>query len=543
VVEVGLDISVQVLHTQLAPANSLLQRAGRCARFELQSGRVIVYLLPEKEDGTPASTLPYDAELCAKTWEALPLFEGEPMGFREEQKLVDSVHTADDLAVLQRYEDHRFDLQDALTTCLRTHEREHASELIRDVTQVQLIIHNDPDEAITTEPWRWQSFSLHPSQLMGKHWDRLRDKQSELELPWLARYPVLAPEAEKEEQQEADSRKLATYTWEPITNQALIPGALMIAMSNQLVTYDKELGLVFRDGRLSLSAEWQRRLDAQPYQSTLRERRRSARDGQATSMQSYEKHIGGLADAYHYGIYRELGYVTVHLEQLMGLAPGTIDHAIQLAIALHDLGKLSRDWQRWARAWQRLYMEKTNWTAQYREPANDYFFAKTNYDYRAREQRDWQKELAYTRPHHACESVKVAEDLLAHSLNITSEQSPNLPVMRAVCYAIAHHHSALASEFGATSIDPRARAAIEKAIQLVRREGTWPYDLQLLNLAFDKGDLAPENASTRNEERQLTLPNVASSDKDRLETWLAFLITRALRLADQRADRYVSWDR
>ena len=36
VVEVGLDISVQVLHTENAPANSLIQRAGRCARFARQ---------------------------------------------------------------------------------------------------------------------------------------------------------------------------------------------------------------------------------------------------------------------------------------------------------------------------------------------------------------------------------------------------------------------------------------------------------------------------------------------------------------------------
>lgn len=101
VVEVGLDISVQTLHTQLSPANSLLQRAGRCARFELQEGRVIVYHLPPGEDGKPASTLPYDAALCEKTWEALPQFAGQPMGFREEQDLVDIVHTADDLALFR----------------------------------------------------------------------------------------------------------------------------------------------------------------------------------------------------------------------------------------------------------------------------------------------------------------------------------------------------------------------------------------------------------------------------------------------------------
>jgi CRISPR-associated endonuclease/helicase Cas3 len=543
VVEVGLDISVQTLHTQLSPANSLLQRAGRCARFELQEGRVIVYQLPPGEDGKPASTLPYDKELCEATWKALtlPQFAGKPMGFREEQDLVDIVHTADDLALLQRYEDHRYDLQAMLTECLRTHEREHASELIRDVMQVQLLIHNDPDAAITTEPWRWQSFGLHPSQFQGMHWEALRARQNELDLPWMCKSAILSPEEEKAEQQEEDSRKLATYTWEPITNPATIPGALMIAMPDQLVTYDKELGLVFRDGRLPLPAVWEQRLDAQSYQSTLCERRKSARDGQGSSMQPYETHIRGLADAYHYGVSRELGYVMAHLEYHMGLQPGTIDHAIQLAIATHDLGKLSRAWQRWARAWQRLYIEKKGWVAQYQEPGSDYFFAKTSYDYRDREQKEWQKDLAYARPHHACESVAAAEDFLAHSLGIIDDPtSPNQAVLRAVCYAIAHHHTPLACEYGATEIDPRARHAVEKAIQLVRREVAWSYDLRLLNLTFAKGDLAPENASTQNATRTLMLPDVSSSSEDLLETWLAFVITRALRLSDQRADRYLS---
>jgi CRISPR-associated endonuclease/helicase Cas3 len=52
VVEVGLNISVEVLHTEIAPASSLVQRAGRCARFAQQQGRVIIYPLPDSEDSS-----------------------------------------------------------------------------------------------------------------------------------------------------------------------------------------------------------------------------------------------------------------------------------------------------------------------------------------------------------------------------------------------------------------------------------------------------------------------------------------------------------
>ena len=43
VVEVGLNITCEALHTELAPAASIIQRAGRCARFANESGAVFVY--------------------------------------------------------------------------------------------------------------------------------------------------------------------------------------------------------------------------------------------------------------------------------------------------------------------------------------------------------------------------------------------------------------------------------------------------------------------------------------------------------------------
>jgi CRISPR-associated endonuclease/helicase Cas3 len=51
VIEAGVDISCDVLLTEVAPVNALVQRAGRCARFANESGIVHVY-------GT-ASPLPY----------------------------------------------------------------------------------------------------------------------------------------------------------------------------------------------------------------------------------------------------------------------------------------------------------------------------------------------------------------------------------------------------------------------------------------------------------------------------------------------------
>jgi CRISPR-associated endonuclease/helicase Cas3 len=532
VVEVGLDISVQTLHTELAPANSLVQRAGRCARFERQQGRVLVYPLASDEEGKPASTLPYASALCESTWQALARFSGQVVGFREEQELVDIVHTADDLALLERYEEHRSEIQQAITSSLCTADRASVGDLIRDVTQVQVFIHNDPGTAMTTKPWRWQSFGLHASALMGKHWQRLKARQSELDCACPKKACLNQQERADDDE---DSRLPTVYNWQPITHESEIPATLMIALPNQLATYDQDLGFVFLDGRLALPESWLQRLRQQNYQSEFRPNANDKPEDSPTRMQRYEQHIGGLADAYHYAIRHEIAYVSKRLEDLMALAPGTIDHAIQLAIATHDLGKLDAKWQRWARAWQHLLYTKGQWTSPYREPDRSFFFAKTNYDFRSKEQYEWKQELREKRPHHACESVVAGRRLILHSLGINSPHSPNIPVARAVCSAIAHHHTPTAHEYGKTEISPIARTAIQNALEAVRRGGHWSYDLDRLTLTFEKGDLRPVNIE---ENPRLTEPRLAAGPEKLLETWLAFLVVRALRLADQRADLY-----
>jgi CRISPR-associated endonuclease/helicase Cas3 len=99
---------------------------------------------------------------------------------------------------------------------------------------------------------------------------------------------------------------------------------------------------------------------------------------------------------------------------------------------------------------------------------------------------------------------------------------------------VAHHHTPTAHEYGTTKISKEARAAIAEAFEVVRRGGGWNYDLDRLSLTFEKGDLCPVNTS----QGLLTKPDIASGSEKLLETWLAYLIVRALRLADQRADLY-----
>ncbi|NON61636.1 CRISPR-associated helicase Cas3', partial [Acidianus sp. RZ1] len=64
--EAGVDISSEVLITELAPANSIIQRAGRFLRFEEMKGEVFIF----KTEDT-LNTGVYDYELMERTWSFL----------------------------------------------------------------------------------------------------------------------------------------------------------------------------------------------------------------------------------------------------------------------------------------------------------------------------------------------------------------------------------------------------------------------------------------------------------------------------------------
>ncbi|HEY6285188.1 MAG TPA: HD domain-containing protein [Ktedonobacteraceae bacterium] len=218
------------------------------------------------------------------------------------------------------------------------------------------------------------------------------------------------------------------------------------------------------------------------------------------------------------------------MEKEMGLSNGIIDQAIRLAIACHDLGKLNQTWQQWALSWQILVREKQK-RDPYQLPDQTYCFAKTDYNY-SRQQRQWQKEVQPKRPTHACESVAIARNLIGTSLGITKTGGKErLPLLRAACGAIARHHTSQASKHGTAILNERTRKAAEEALKAAHQGAEWTFDpSQLVTHIHKENDLMPSNAGNT----KLTLPSFGQRQEE-LETWLYFVIVRALRLSDQRA--------
>ncbi|ROL57231.1 CRISPR-associated helicase Cas3' [Bacteroidetes/Chlorobi group bacterium Naka2016] len=66
VLEAGIDFSAELLLTEIAPADALVQRAGRCARYEGERGEMIIF--PIEED---RGHLPYENQHLVKALEWL----------------------------------------------------------------------------------------------------------------------------------------------------------------------------------------------------------------------------------------------------------------------------------------------------------------------------------------------------------------------------------------------------------------------------------------------------------------------------------------
>ncbi len=84
----------------------------------------------------------------------------------------------------------------------------------------------------------------------------------------------------------------------------------------------------------------------------------------------------------------------------------------------------------------------------YERPATNYCFAKTDYDSdRKKDEYKWQRDVMPKRPKHSCESVAIGRPLIRASLGINKMEGRELmPVLRAICGAIARHHSSQASK-------------------------------------------------------------------------------------------------
>ncbi|MCP4418056.1 MAG: CRISPR-associated helicase Cas3' [Chloroflexi bacterium] len=512
VIEVGVDATCDVMHTALAPAASILQRAGRCARRQDEEGKVFVYL-PRDEEGDPDYT-PYflkskrrktehGRRLCEATWHAFNSseFTDTHMSFEKEQALIDQVHTPIDDAILDAIQYSQHQHRDDMLKTMRACDTGMASELIRNIDSRFVVIHPNPetDEKLMRNPWYYDGFSFSPGTL-AKAFAELDDLIDDEETPWVMRAAERAETTKGQFDKEGPSRQAAEYTWRRIIQEkGEVYTCPILAIHPSSAHYSKELGIVLRLS--NTEHELKHRSRKKKFEIYTYER------------ETYSEHVAGLYHAYSRKLKHpqskyillplkdEIAFAMRQIENRFDLPEGAIDQMLRALFACHDLGKLDVAWQQWAHEWQRRVGQPI---------LDNYMAAHTDYD-GSEAQKKEQRKLKPPRPRHAGESAVAGLNVLGMACNHDTSLG------KAGFTAIARHHTPSVDDYTPYQCYPTAVNDVREAMKIVNLPLAWADHIEWENAgqqAFKDGLIS------------------FMSDKERT---LYFLFVRILRMSDQRS--------
>ncbi|HJT56233.1 MAG TPA: CRISPR-associated helicase Cas3' [Ktedonobacteraceae bacterium] len=509
VVEVGLNITCEALHTEIAPASSVIQRAGRCARFVRERGQVFIYEVPKNDKGEPQYA-PYKGQedVCEHSWQEFLNHNNQKLDYSGELEIVDIAHHEFDKHLLETIKlqkpEQRKKIKDAWTSC----DRNLGPDLIREIDNITVILHPNPSQENIPNPYSLQGISIRRSTLMSK-WRLLEELGADLD--WIiAILQETKSSLDDAVLQTMGQRPQVLYDWQLRLRQGSDSKALLgvdfIVLNPAVARYDAELGLRFAMGDASFSSPLTVKNEKDPPAVAV------------YRYETYEQHIEKMFFVHRRDFLHQSEYVETRLEKRLGLEQGVLDRALRLIFAIHDVGKLDERWQTWAHTWQQA-VHKLNPHAVV--PLPDVTIAHTDYNGKDPAQRDLQKrvtERVGKRPNHAAESVLAC-------LNLIREVAGNSESLySAMITAVVRHHNALTSGnvgsfvgYGTSNSSRAAENGVNAALRAVH--------LQQLSSANIRWQFPAESIS-----------NALVNPHESIEaTLLYFYLVRLLRRTDQQA--------
>lgn len=402
VVEVGLDISADLLLTEVAPVDALIQRAGRVARWG-GKGQVWVYDVEK--------SAPYNRELVEKTKEVLKKESGCVLDWPTAKCWVNRVLNESYHRIL--HESNAYEqVVSQLSRAAFEGSRNRAEAAVRDISTVQVTIHSNP-QTLGTDVLRLPTLSVHSG--IAKQWTKEAVR---------AKTPVWRVEVDRNPV-DAEVRVDLEPVGDPDKDISI--GDRLVFPSSVL-SYSAEVGLHAGTGGQ----------DFQPQMGQARQVPPSA-----LRQEGWIEHSVGVANAIDQVLQNEQHAVS-GLASLLSISRDEVKKAAKLAALFHDLGKLNRDWQEHAGVSDTAAPEE--------------LVAHTN----------GRNYVPF--PPHATVSAYALWPAL-----VDRGPLPRL-LARAVCFAIAHHHSVRAKEVPKYELHPKWRDAVEQVLQQCGLNGTLDLD-------------------------------------------------------------------
>lgn len=424
VVEVGLDISADVMHSEIAPAASLFQRAGRCARFAGEDGIVHVYALPTNAQGRPryGPYLHEQERLVDATAREIVGASGRPIGYDLERQIVDRVHGQTDEQALAGA--NQLDRRQRVEETIILGPPGAVRELIRQVDAVNVLVHDHP--ATLRMDRRPQMFSLDRSVLAGF----LSDIDLTANPP-----PLLVPTFED------DESRWDSVVWTRPASREVAKAQFIVSLHPSVARYCPVVGLELNQRGSFRSAET---TDAHDVAFTPYSYQR----------EPYTDHVHNAVAA---ASARQAEYAVGRrrLAAQLGSTENHIAELVLLAVALHDVGKLSRRWQESIWRWQ---------CDAFNTP-RDGFLAHSDFDGTVAWQRAKSKNHLYRKPPHAAEGAYASLPMLKEAVvHAGLGQRETSDLYWALVSAIARHHGARTRELAEFDLSAGAREEARRSI-------------------------------------------------------------------------------
>lgn len=294
VCEVGLDISCDLLLTELAPPDALVQRTGRCAR---EGGQGIVEIF-DVESSSPYEKWEIDScrnFICNN-------LDGKKIGWNEEIAFVNEL-LSDEFEKILQNENHRRRLRFALGNAAFKGDRRAVEETIREVFSANLTVHENP-------------FKLSYKEMRNMPWLNVNVEVLKKYLPKIWHIEFMHDEYGKSDLKIEQADKLYPYEF--------------YVINPECAEYSHELGLVLDSKGENLKTKTYSPLQDRTFEY---------------SQEPWEKHVDNCLKAFD-KIKREEPQSLKLLAKVLNIDLHKAEGLIALCLAVHDLGKLNIEWQR-----------------------------------------------------------------------------------------------------------------------------------------------------------------------------------------------------
>lgn len=488
VIEAGMDISCNTMHTEISPINSFLQRAGRCARFVNEYGEIFVYdvlnlderekipIEPESEEDKKEikklnnKYLPYDQNLCLRSLEALCKYNSLDATISNE--LVNSVLKEDENRNIRNITANLFN-ESKIRESWRDCNKNHYRETIRDIQSIELILidlENQKDKKII--PWKYETISVFRWSFISWVKQIMSNKQDEGD--WVIARAVQGKDSVFDfEWQDKDSYSLHRLSIEDLKNHYEL-----VFVDNRYFNYTSAGFTVVENGDKIISPV-KENIEKEELIITYKK-------------DTFYQHNKALLNCFKIEFKPYLKFVSRELEKFWKRKYDW-GKLIQLTICLHDYGKLNTAWQTLMKEFQK---EKTGIDNQEEVLAHTEYNDNTDIEL-AKECRIKNK------PAHAGIGAMQAYDIVL-------DEYDDEEIAKVISNTILKHHSPDSKSYVDFSITDLCINEIHKLFKEYSLKGNF--------IKKERGD---------------SLEDIAL-DKDK-EWILYFLFVRILRICDQKA--------